>query len=570
MADENKGLTPKAPGEMSMETRLLLAFLLMGVVMFLTPYFYPPQPPPDAKRTQEKTEAKTAAVAPAEAPAAEPASVVPVAGTVAAAQEETVVVETGLYRVELSNRGAVVRSWKLKQYRDHAGNPVEFVYAKAAEKVGFPLSFTFRDKRPPVDLNQALFAVKTTEDGLGVEFEYSDGKVTARKSLYFQKDRYLAEVRSEVGLGGVAIPHGLTWRGGFGDFTVPNPPPLQRAIYYETEAGKLRTYDHKHAKDGVTTDTGKFSFAGVEDTYFAAVFLPEANATIALQTFSDLLPSAKDQEEVAHVGAAVGAVAGGNRFSFFVGPKDLDILREVNPKLEQVVDWGFFGFIAKPIFLAVHWLNESYIHNYGWSIIIVTIVINMALFPLKLTSLKSAKKMQMLQPQIKAINDKYRNLSMRDPKRQQQNQEVMALYQKHGVNPLGGCLPLLLQLPFLWAFYQVFTLAIEMRGASWLWVKDLSQPETIPIRVLPIAMIATQFLLQKMTPAAGVDPTQQRMMLFMPLVFGFMFYGASSGLMLYWLTGNLVAIGQQWFFNKTAAAVPAAPPAPERKKPVRK
>jgi YidC/Oxa1 family membrane protein insertase len=189
----------------------------------------------------------------------------------------------------------------------------------------------------------------------------------------------------------------------------------------------------------------------------------------------------------------------------------------------------------------------------------MTIFINFALFPLKITSMKSMKKMQALQPQITAINDKYKNIGMRDPRKQEQNQEVMALYQKHGVNPLGGCMPMLLQMPFLFAFYKVFSIAIEMRGANWLWVTDLSQHETIPIHILPILMIATQFIMQKMTPTTtGGDPAQQKVMMFMPLMFGFMFYSASSGLVLYWLTGNVVNIAQQWFFNRTTVAADVA------------
>jgi YidC/Oxa1 family membrane protein insertase len=167
--------------------------------------------------------------------------------------------------------------------------------------------------------------------------------------------------------------------------------------------------------------------------------------------------------------------------------------------------------------------------------------------------------MQRLQPQIQAINAKYKDVGMRDPRKTEQNQEVMALYKKNGVNPLGGCLPLLLQLPFFYAFYRVLDIAIELRHAPWLWVPDLSQAELLPIHLLPLILIATQFLTQKMTPAAGVDPNQQRMMMFMPLMFGFMFYYASAGLVLYWLTGNLVGIAQQLIINKT---MPAPPPPP--------
>jgi len=199
----------------------------------------------------------------------------------------------------------------------------------------------------------------------------------------------------------------------------------------------------------------------------------------------------------------------------------------------------------------------------------------MVLFPLRFSSMRSAKKMQALQPQIKALNDKYKDLPLRDPRKQEQQAEMMELYKKHGVNPVGGCVPMLLQLPFLIAFYTVLGVAIEMRGANWLWILDLSQPEAgffaslgPPIRLLPLLLIVTQFLQQKMTPSPGMDPAQQKMMLFMPLVLGFMFYGQSSGLVLYWLTGGLVGIAQQWLLSRggsTPQAVELIPPVKKKK-----
>jgi YidC/Oxa1 family membrane protein insertase len=213
--------------------------------------------------------------------------------------------------------------------------------------------------------------------------------------------------------------------------------------------------------------------------------------------------------------------------------------------------------------MIVNWTNDHTVRNYGWAIVLVTIGINTVLLPLRLTSMKSMKKMQTLQPQVAAINAKYKNVGLRDPRKAEQNQEVMDLYKKHGVNPMGGCFPMLIQIPFFFAFYKVLTVAIEMRGASWLWVTDLSRPETLAIHVLPILMIAAQFVQQKMTPNPSADPNQQRMMLMMPLIFGFMFYSVSSGLVLYWLTSNVVGIVQQWFINRSMPA-----PAPAISEPV--
>jgi YidC/Oxa1 family membrane protein insertase len=291
-----------------------------------------------------------------------------------------------------------------------------------------------------------------------------------------------------------------------------------------------------------------------------------------MTTLSDSEPTPRDTKEVPFAGAAVGD-GPVNHFSLYVGPKDYDILRAVNPRLEQVVDFGWLGILAKPLFLIVNWVADRAIHNYGWSIILVTIALNFVLFPLKITSMKSMKKMQALQPQIAEINKKYKDIGLRDPRKAEQNQETMDLYKKHGVNPMGGCVPMVLQIPFFIAFYKVFSVSVEMRGATWLWVTDLSQPETLPIHLLPIIMVASQFIMQKMTPTTtGGDPSQQKMMQFMPLMFGFMFYNLSSGLVLYYLTSNLVGVAQQLFFNRTSLASVAAQSVqpPKKKKDGRK
>jgi YidC/Oxa1 family membrane protein insertase len=204
--------------------------------------------------------------------------------------------------------------------------------------------------------------------------------------------------------------------------------------------------------------------------------------------------------------------------------------------------------------------------NFGWAIVAVTVGINLALFPLRFTSMKSSKKMQALQPQIAAINAKYKDLPLRDPRKQEQQAEMMELYKKNGVNPVGGCIPMIIQLPFLIAYYTVLGVAIEMRGASWLWVHDLSQAETLAIRVLPVLLVVTQFVQQKMTPSPGIDPAQQKMMLFMPLVMGYMFYYQSAGLVLYWLTGGVVGIALQWLLNRGAPPQAVVVPSPPQKK----
>ncbi len=355
------------------------------------------------------------------------------------------------------------------------------------------------------------------------------------------------------------MPNTLMWRGGFGDQKVRNAAGIQHTVRYDAGSSKLVTKTTKDAKNGPITDSGNYTFAGLEDTFFAAVALPTDSSSLEVRTYSDQVKMPGEDKPVAFVGDGLSTGAQ-NSLSLFVGPNDIDILRQVNPKLGQIVDWGFFGLLAKPLFLWLNWVHDHWTNNFGWAIILVTLIINLALFPLRFSSLRSARKMQKLQPQIQAINAKYKNVTIRDPKKAEQNQEVMDLYKREGVNPVGGCLPMIIQLPFFYAFYRVLNIAIELRHAPWLWVPDLSSPESLPIHLLPIILIATQFLTQKLTPAAGVDPNQQRMMMMMPLFFGFMFYSASSGLVLYWLTGNVVGIAQQLIINRFMPH--PAPPAP--------
>ena len=550
-----------------MEARLLIAFLLMGVVLFVTPYFTgnAPAPAPPAKTGPAQQKAaevtKPPAPEPAKAPAAaKPSAPVSGAAAVRGEKEETFTVETKLYRIVFSNKGAVVKSWVLKQYQDLNGKPLELVNPNALAKVPLPFSLDFKDRKPEVDLNQVLWAARSSSGSRTVDYEFSDGKVTARKTFQFSQDSYLAHLESTVAVPGASLQHLLVWRGGFGDPTVHNPESVERALFYDAPAAKLNFKTPGDAKDGPVSMSGAYSFAGLEDTFFTAVVLPQGNSNTELRVYSDSIPTGVEDKQEAYVGAGLGGDTV-NRFELFVGPKDSDILKKVNPKLSLVIDWGtWFGWLAKPLFFVLNWVNDRFVHNFGWSIVVVTIGLNMLLLPVRLAGMKSAKKMSALQPQIQAINAKYKGFGLRDPRQAEKNQEIMDLYKKHGVNPISsGCMPLLFQFPFFIAFYTVLTVAIELRGAQWLWVSDLSRPEQMAIRMLPVLMIVTQFIQQKMTPAApGMDPAQQKAMLFMPLALGFMFYYQSAGLVLYWLTGNLVGIVQQWFMNRaTRSAAPA-------------
>jgi len=530
----------------SIQVRALVAFALSAVVLFLYQKFMVKPAPP---RPEPPVESKAApASAPAAASPSAPAASKPAPGSDAASAEQTYLIETDTYRVAFSNRGGVVTSWTLKAYRDDARRPLELVNKASAGEVGYPFSYRFRDKAPAgADLNQALFRAEATP--LEVTFRWSNGAVRALKSFRFSRKSYVVEVSSEVTQGGAATPHLLGWRGGFGDAAVSDAAQSVKTYYYDRAQGKTVRVEAKDAEKGPVVHAGNYSFAGIEDLFFTAAFLPSGvGPALELETSALESATSREAKKQLFAGAAVGA-GSQNQLLVYVGPKELDTLRRVRPELAQLVDFGFFSFIAYPLFLMLNWTHR-FVPNFGWTIVLVTIVINFLLFPLKLKSMKSMKKMQKLQPLIKHINDKYKGMGMRDPKRQDQNQEVMDLYKKYGVNPLGGCLPMMLQMPFFFAFYTVLTVTIEMRHAGWLWVSDLSSPEAHWFKFLPILMIATQFWYQKMTPATTADPTQQKMMQFMPLMMGFFFYGLSSGLVLYWLTGNLVGIGQQWFINR--------------------
>jgi YidC/Oxa1 family membrane protein insertase len=228
------------------------------------------------------------------------------------------------------------------------------------------------------------------------------------------------------------------------------------------------------------------------------------------------------------------------------------------------VNFGFFGWLAVPLLGALKWLH-GIVGNWGWSIVLLTVLINLAMFPLRHKSVVSMRRMQELQPQLKAIQDRYANLKVTDPAKQKMNTEVMNLYREKGVNPASGCIPMLLMMPVLLAFYAMLGYAIELRGAGFgLWIHDLSQPD--PFYVIPILVAATMFWQQKMSPATA-DPAQQRMMMFMPIMFGFIFLTTAAGTALYWFVSNVWGIGQQYFTNWLIGppAVHAVRPAAERR-----
>jgi YidC/Oxa1 family membrane protein insertase len=312
------------------------------------------------------------------------------------------------------------------------------------------------------------------------------------------------------------------------------------------------------------TIRGPLNWGGIADQYFAAVFIPNDPQTAAMITLRNPLDIPKDRQnpqdtfKAEVLGAGIGSLSGATSARIYVGPKSLQVLESVNvpsiqndhPDLRAIVDFGWFGLLARPLFIWLKWM-QGFIGNWGWAIILQTAIITMALLPLRISSMKSMLKMQKIQPQIKSIQEKYKKYSMRDPRKQEMQQEISALYKQEGVNPVGGCLPMLIQMPFLVAYYRMLGVAIDLRHAHWLWIRDLSSPDAW--HLLPIGIIITMFLTQRMTPQAGMDPAQQKMMNFMmPVMLGIISWNLAAGLNLYWSVSQMLGIAQQALMNRSS------------------
>ena len=245
----------------------------------------------------------------------------------------------------------------------------------------------------------------------------------------------------------------------------------------------------------------------------------------------------------------------------YVGPKDYDDLKKMNPPLHGLVNFGWLEFVADPLFHGLKWLH-SYIPNWGWSIVVLTLILNMLLFPLRISGYKTTLKMQRVAPEIKAIQEKYKKYSMRDPRKAEMNKEVMAIYSREGINPVGGCIPQLLQFPIWFGLYRALQGTIELRHAPWFgWITDLSAKD--PYYILPLLMGLSMYLVSKMTPMTATDPQQQAMLKVMPIGMAamFMVIPYPSGLAVYILTSSVVGIAQQWYLNRKHPLPAAGKPA---------
>lgn len=491
-----------------MERRALLAVLLSVVAVVVWYSLFPPTAPvpagdagvaqPTAASEVEETGREGLAMA---------------GEVVRGEREEEVVLEGDGFRAVISNRGAVVRSLRLERYRDAKGEPQELVGEGAA-----PLSLV-----PDGPWNWELYRVSRGENE--VVLRWADGRGHAVEKRISVGGAYRLRVTGKVeGLGKdvglVAASRMATWSAG------DKKDSLARSDFMVGSGGKLKRVGLGKAEK--LESAGGTAFVGAEDQYFVLAFLPEGGVGAWVEGSE---------------GRAVALVGGSFAGELLGAPKEHKLLKQVGRGLEETLSFGLFGFLSLIFLEVLRWIY-GWSGNWGVGIVLLTALIRVLLFPLTHKSTVAMRRMARLQPKIKAIQDRYQERAKKDPAaRQRMNQEIMELYRREGVNPMGGCLPLLAQIPILWALYTLFAFAIELRHQPFvLWIRDLSAKD--PTYITPILMTASMVLQQRLAPQTG-DPAQRRMFMILPFVFGLMFMNFPSGLVLYWLVNNLLTIGQQ-------------------------
>jgi len=578
------------------ELRILAASLLSFGVIILWAKYFGPKPP--AQPTPSNRPAATAPATPGQAaptppptpansaqqPSNAPATVKPAPAPAITAksdsQERMIVIENTLYRVELSNRGGVMKSWQLKNYKDDSKpqRVLDVVHPDASQQTGgWPFALVLDDEQLQNAANNGLFQISSDGPNLhapaDVTLSWSDGHLEINKHFRFDHS-YVVRTEISAKLNGNPIKAGLGWLGGFGDLTVTNPAPVETVTTFYSESGKVSTFAHKKLdgleKWGPGLWQGGKEFVGIEDRYFTATFLlPSGTPPGGMDTRywkawrSVQVNGQETPEPVPQLAAATSKQP--LELRVYVGPKDYDDLKKMTPPLHGLVNFGWLEFIADPLFHGLKWLH-GYIPNWGWSIVVLTLVINMLLFPLRISSYKTTLKMQRVAPEIKTIQEKYKKYSMRDPRKAEMNKEIMAIYSREGINPVGGCFQMFLQMPVWIGLNTTLRYAIEMRHATWLWIVDLSVKD--PFYVLPVLMGLSMYLVSKMTPMTATDPQQQAMMKVMPVSMAaiFMISPISSGLAVYILTSSVVGIAQQWYLNRTHPVPAPAAKTPRGKK----
>ncbi len=539
----------------------LLMYFSIFILLFLGLQYFR-----GGKNTAPAVKAPAKQTQPAPAPPQTPAisAGAPAQGTpsVAARAVTPITVENGLYRITFSNRGGDATSWILKRYKNEQGRPLDLVNRQAAPKYGFPLSLYTYDSGLTGQLANALYVPSTTAATLtapgSLTYTWSSGGLQVKKTFTFDAT-YVIHAQVTVTRNGAPFAAALAWPSGFGD--QETLPQYAGSFFDESENGKADQVDLKKVSGGNTLH-GSYDWAGISDQYFAAIFLPNHPAGASVVTLHNAVTIPRDVKKpngattpAPVLGAALSDANGTLDARLFAGPKDRTVLSQVKgvaggPSLDKIVSFGWWSILADPMFLLMRWLHNHIVANWGWSILILTVLLSLLTLPSRLYMMRSSLKMQRIQPQMDAIKQRYSKYKATDPKRQEMNSEIFKLQKDNGVNMFGSCLPMLVQWPLLFAFYRMLSNVIELRQAHWLWIPDLSAPD--PYHLLPIFFIASMFLVQYLTPSPGVDPQQQKMMAFtMPVVFGFMTWSIGAGLALYWAASNLFGIGTQMVMNRT-------------------
>jgi YidC/Oxa1 family membrane protein insertase len=535
------------------ERRLLLAvalsfLVLIGYRVLFPPAEVPVELPPAEVASQAKPEPTPAVVEPAkgvrEQPVEAPEPEATPAPLISEQSERRLELRNKVFSIALTNRGARLIGWELLAYRDHRGRPEEML--RAAPGLKRPLDIETGDPKLDALLDDALFQGPsgTEENRRKLVLEYSDGHVQATKTLELLGG-YELEVTAQVLRDGKPVPVQLVWGPGLG-----NPSAREQEVFgyvkpqavLMTDGGLQRIPPKKMDR---WSGNQPVQWAGVEAMYFTALWVPEGDrGTVRLRASSVQVPGTEDKELLPEVLFELSE--GDPRVRLYVGPKDYHTLKPLGHGLARVVPVGdWIGPVVIPLLGLLRWVH-GHIGNYGWSIIVLTLLINVAMSPLRHYSIANGVKMAKLSPEMKVIQERYRKVPALDPRRQEMQAEIQALYARHGMSMSTqmtvGCLPILLTMPFLIAFYRVLMVSIDLRGADFLWIPDLSQKD--PLYLTPILMGVSMLVMQRMTPTA-MDPAQQRIMLIMPVVLVAMFFAAPAGLNLYWLASNLCSIVQQ-------------------------
>ncbi len=572
---------------------MMIVMLLVLVVVFGFDYFrakQQPPPPPPAAQTQSQQpnqpQPMTPAAAAAQPGTASSAPLLAVSPSVSAQAETLTTIENEQYKIVFTNRGAQVKSWVLKKYFDTAGKPLDMVQPQAAQEFGYPLSLFTYEPALTNQINQALYQV--TASGAqpsmtghayvpqtdALTFHYAMGSLDVVKTFRFDSS-YVITVEAEVKRNGEPVRALVEWPAGLGDMEEFLPSSSTRSPVRTSASSQFAwSLDGKQNSLAVAkvvnnaTLEQPYAYAAITDLYFVSAFLPDApdrTTLVTLHNTIDLPGNLSDptsEKKPAHLlGLAMGDTSGVTRLRLYAGPKAMDVLASIHAigpdgkptgqSLEHLIQFGWLTVIAKPLYLALRYLVEHGVNNWGWSIIIVTVIFNLLMLPTRYMMLKSSYKMTRIQPKVEAIKNRYKNVKATDPKRNEMNTEVMELYKTEGVNMYGGCLPMIIQMPLFFAYFRVLQNTVELRQAHWFWLTDLSAPD--PIHILPILIIISMFLTQYITPSPQMDRSQQRMMAFMmPAIFGFMLWSYASGLALYWGTGNIINLAIQLGINQTS------------------